>query len=78
MSRSYRKSPVRGFASADSDQPWKAQVARATRRLVRQTLAQTLDGDVLPGKRWAVADPWDAPKDGKQWLKGAIARWLRK
>jgi hypothetical protein len=78
MSRSYRKTPVFGFTSAASDQPWKAKVARATRRVVRQTLAQTLDGDVLPDKRWAVVNPWDAPKDGKRWLKGALAKWLRK
>jgi hypothetical protein len=33
---------------------------------------------LLPVKRWAVVNPWDAPKDGKHWIGAGAARWLRK
>lgn len=78
MSRSYKKTPVCGLTRAESDQPWKAEVARKTRRIVHQRLRETLDGDTLPEKRWAVVNPWDAPKDGKQWLTEDRVRWMRK
>jgi hypothetical protein len=65
MSNGRRHSPFVGNTTAPSDKPWKAQSARKTRRAVNQTLGQTLDGDLLPSKRFAITDPWDAPKDGK-------------
>ena len=78
MSNSRRRSPIMGWTTAASESAWKAQVARRTRRIVRQRLGETLDGDTLPVKRYAVTDPLDGPKDGKQRLKGGAERWLRK
>jgi hypothetical protein len=78
MSNSRRKSPVMGWTTAESESAWKAQVARRTRRMVRQTLGETLDGDALPEKRYALTDPLDGPKDGKQRLRGAAERHFRK
>lgn len=78
MSRSKRASPFVGYTTADSDKPWKQQAARRARRAVHQTLSETLDGDALPAKRFAITNPWDAPKDGKQRLSDPAAKDLRK
>jgi hypothetical protein len=78
MSNSRRHSPFVGNTTAPSDKPWKAQSARKTRRAVNQTLVQTLDGDALPSKRFAITNPWDAPKDGKQRLDDPKSPFLRK
>ncbi len=78
MSGSWRRSPFVGHTTAESDKAWKAQSARKTRRAVRQTLGETLDGDALPAKRYAITDPWDAPKDGKQMLADLGSPLLRK
>lgn len=78
MSRSRKKAPFTGFTTAESDQPWKAQVARKTRRAVNQKLGATRDGDALPVKRYATANPYDAPKDGKQRLDDPASKYLRK
>ena len=78
MSRSRRKSPFVGHTTADSDKPWKAQAARKLRRLVHQTLGQAPDGDALPARRYALTNPWDAPKDGKQRVSDPASSLLRK
>lgn len=77
MSRSRKKSPVTGFTCAKSDQPWKAKAARMFRHAASQTLRQGADA-LLPEKRWAVVNPWDAPKDGKQRLSDTNTKWMRK
>lgn len=76
MSRSRRKSPFIGHTTAVTDKPWKAQSARRTRRQVRQTLGETLDGDALPEQR-AITTAWDGLKDGKQRID-PNSRWMRK
>ncbi|MBT2187912.1 hypothetical protein [Sphingobium nicotianae] len=78
MSRSRRKTPIFGNASAPSEAAWKAKAARKLRHNVRQVLATTLDGDRFAGKRWDGVNPYDGPKDGKHWFGKADARWLRK
>jgi hypothetical protein len=67
MSRSRHKTPITGLTTAASDKAWKEKASRRLRKTARQKLVQTLDGDALPEKRWAVVNPWDAPKDGKFW-----------
>ena len=78
MSRSRRKSPFVGWASAESDKLWKAQSARVVRRRVHQVLDATGDGDALPVKRWSLVNPFSAPKDGKQRVRDISSRLLRK
>lgn len=77
MSRSRKKTPIIGFTCARSDKPWKARAARSFRHAASQALR---DGEnaLLPVKRWAVVNPYDAPKDGKHWIGAGEARWLRK
>lgn len=76
MSRSRRKSPFVGYTTAESDKPWKQQSARQLRRAAHQALAETIDGDTVPGRR-ELGDAWGL-KDGKQWLARPSARDLRK
>lgn len=76
MSRSRRHSPFVGYATAETDKPWKQQSARKVRRIVHQLLDQTRDGDALPLRR-QVADAWGM-KDGKQRLTAALAKFWRK
>ena len=78
MSRSRRKTPITGITTAESDGAWKAKAARKLRHKVRQTLNTTLDSDAFAGKRWDVVNPWDAPKDGKAWLRQADPKLMRK
>lgn len=78
MSRSCKKSPFTRFTTALSDQPWKAKASRAFRQSAKQALGGDADGSGLPVKRWAVVNPWDAPKDGKQRARDARWKWLRK
>ena len=78
MSRSRKKSPSMGYTTARSDQPWKAKAARAFRHAADRELRADPAGDTLPVKRWALVNPWDAPKDGKQRITGGGWRVLRK
>lgn len=78
MSRSRRKTPIFGFASAASDAWWKAKAARCLRRAVKQHLKTTLDGDRFAGKRWDLVNPYSSNKDGKHWWGAAPAKAMRK
>jgi len=78
MSRSHRKTPIAGITTAKSDGAWKAKAARRLRHKVKQELETTLDAHSFAGKRWDAVDPWDAPKDGKQWLGSCDPRLMRK
>jgi hypothetical protein len=71
MSRSRRKTSISGITTAESEAEWKAKAARRSRHAARQALTTTLNGDLLPTKRWAVVNPWDGPKDGKSWFRKA-------
>ncbi len=78
MSRSRRKTPIFGNATAKSDAEWKAKAARILRHRVKQRLNQTLDGDGFAGKRWDAVNPRDAPKDGKFYWSKARPKDMRK
>ena len=78
MSRSRRKTPIAGITLAHSDQPWKADVARRLRRRVKQELKSNLNTDRFPGKRWDLVNPWDAPKDGKHYMRQPNPKLMRK
>jgi hypothetical protein len=64
MSRSKRKHPIAGMCASASERREKREANRNIRKLVRITLAQRPEADVLPHKR-AVSDVWSLPKDGK-------------
>jgi hypothetical protein len=68
MSRSRRRTPVRGFTSAESDHTWKKAASRLLRRRMKQHLNATLDGTKFAGKRWDLVNPWSSEKDGKFWF----------
>jgi hypothetical protein len=78
MSRSSRKTPILGHTGASSDHPWKKASARKLRRVVKQHLTATLDGDAFAGKRWDLVNPWSSDKDGKWFMLTPDAKWLRK
>lgn len=78
MSRSRRKTPIRGITSADSDALWKKESARKLRHRVKQSLETTFDGDRFAGKRWDIVDPWTSQKDGKFWFGSRHPALMRK
>lgn len=77
MSRSRRRTPITGMTTEPSDKPGKVLAHRAARRLVRQTLHETGDGDALPHPKQH-GDPWLMPKDGKHWHGKRYPELLRK
>lgn len=78
MSRSRRKTSIAGITTAKSDAIWKAKAARILRHRVKIALDSALDANQFAGKRWDAVNPYDAPKDGKQWLGGRHERLMRK
>lgn len=71
MSRSYRKTPICGMTTKDSDKPFKkAEHKRACRALK----ASDLTHEEPPAAK-AFGNPWGAPKDGKQWIDAK--EWLQ-
>lgn len=63
MSRSRRKTPICGITTAESDKPGKVADHRRLRRINRQRVADGME----PLHVRAVSDPWNHPKDGKQY-----------
>lgn len=79
MSRSKKKTPIRGVAG-NSDKESKREANRLERKVVKQTLhehADKLDEIELPIKR-EVSDVWSFNKDGKCFIKDATDEDLRK
>ena len=64
MSRSYRKTPICGMTTKDSDKLFKKASHKRARRAVN---ALDLRADDPPAEK-AIGNPWGAPKDGKQWI----------
>ncbi len=62
MSRSKRKSPIRGITSADSEKEDKVAAHRKFRRTIRIALDQ--GADILPHVR-ELSNQWAMAKDGK-------------
>jgi len=67
VSRSKRKTPICGWTTARSDKIHKRMYNRRYRSRNKAILNSTLDEERLKGLR-ELSDPWDAPKDGKQYL----------
>jgi hypothetical protein len=68
MSRSRKKTPVRGVTGARSEKTDKRQVNRALRNRVRNALLDDPDRGLAPDPR-KIRDVWDMAKDGKYFLK---------
>ncbi|KIN66144.1 hypothetical protein Z946_623 [Sulfitobacter noctilucicola] len=64
MSRSYRKTPICGMTTKESDKPFKKAEHKRARRAVK---ASDLSVEDPPAEK-AFGNPWGAPKDGKQWV----------
>jgi hypothetical protein len=77
MSRSHKKTPVRGVTGARSERTDKRQVNRALRKRVRKALLDDPDRLIAPDRR-EVRDVWQMAKDGKYFLKAPRPKYLRK
>lgn len=66
MSRSRRKTPIRGMSSADSEKQDKRMANRKLRRRVRSVLRVEPEAP-LPRLR-EVSNPWSMDKDGKRFF----------
>jgi hypothetical protein len=65
MSRSRRKTPIRGITTAASDKSSKIASHRRIRRTIRQLALENLV--VLPEER-QITNSWSFNKDGKKWF----------
>ncbi len=63
MSRSYRKTPITGMTTAESDKRFKKAEHKRERRALN---AVDLTKEEPPAEK-AFGNPWSAPKDGKRW-----------
>ena len=63
MSRSRRKTPVRGITSAESEKQDKAASHRAYRHRLKQKIHPSLETP-LPTEQ-QITNPWSMAKDGK-------------
>lgn len=77
MSRSRKKTPVRGVTSAKSEKADKRDANRALRRRVRATLSVDPAPEVVPLPR-EVRNLWTMAKDGKYYLQKPRPKDLRK
>jgi hypothetical protein len=73
MSRSRRKTPIRGYC-ADSDKPFKRMEHRRERRAVKVALAASEDA---PHPK-LFGNPWASCKDGKGYMPDPEPKDLRK
>lgn len=73
MSRSRKRTPIRGMTTAESDKPFKRIEHRRERRVVRSRI---LDED-LPSPK-AFGNPWKSDKDGKRYWVAMPAVGYRK
>jgi hypothetical protein len=76
MSRSRKKQPFAGHA-ADSDKAFKQRASRTLRRVSKERLVTTADGDSLPA-RYELVNPWESDKDGKARIEDPKHKLLRK
>lgn len=74
MSRSTRKTPMRGVTTATSDKFFKTKEHRRERRAVRVALEV---GHELPLSK-GFGDPWNGHKDGKLWWGNSWPEVYRK
>lgn len=64
MSRSYRKTPICGMTTKNSDKPFKKASNKQARRAKN---ARDLTSEEPPAEK-EYGNPWGAPKDGKRWI----------
>ena len=64
MSRSYRKTPICGMTTKESDKPFKKTAHKQARRALN---ARDLTNEEPPAQK-EYGNPCGAPKDGKQWI----------
>lgn len=72
MARSYRRTPIFGNTTAESESKDKQIANRRWRSAVRRALADGVE--TLPHRR-EHSDPWVMAKDGKRWM-GSLTRTL--
>ena len=69
MSKSRRKNPYTGWATADSEKEWKRKQQRKLRKKVKQRM-QNMDFEEFENEFLEdlkeISDVWTGPKDGKQ------------
>jgi len=70
MSDSFKKHPITGITTAESEKDYKASSRRAYRRVTKQRLNA---GQSLPDEK-EYGDRWGGPKDGRQYLEGERLR----
>lgn len=75
MSRSKKKSKIRGVTTAASEKENKQKANRKLRRLTKEALSK--GAAELPEKREA-SDVWDFDKDGKVYDPALSGKGLRK
>ena len=73
MSRSNRKTPVRGVTAAESEKSDKAASHRKLRRAARDAIA--VGNPVMPVER-QLTNPWSMAKDGKYRFDPVVYRKL--
>ena len=64
MSRSRRKTPVRGITTSESEKSDKQMAHRRERRLVRVVVHIEPEAELMPHER-ELSNPWAMAKDGK-------------
>jgi hypothetical protein len=74
MSRSYRRIPITGITTSESDKWFKRSEHRRERRAVRGALDTGMD---IPHRK-GFGNPWNGSKDGKQWLGDDYPALMRK
>lgn len=76
MARSFRRTPIAGITTAETEKPDKQKANRRYRHAVRVAIAEGRDH--IPSRR-ELTDPWHMAKDGKKWFSpSARAGILRK
>lgn len=75
MARSFRRTPIAGITTAETEKRDKQKANRRYRHAVRVAIAEGRDH--IPNRR-ELSDPWDMAKDGKKWFGLAAAGILRK
>lgn len=69
MARSYRKTPIRGITTAESDKPAKRCANRSLRTSVRRQLQKHENYDNMSITHLKeVSNSWTFPKDGKKFF----------
>jgi hypothetical protein len=77
VSRSRKKTPIRGVTGARSEKADKRQVNKSLRQRTRNALRADPDLPTPPDRR-GIRDVWDMAKDGKYFRKDPRPKDLRK